>query len=190
MGQTKEKAVQRRGGVYSMVMVAIMAAILCVVSPWTLPIGPIPISLCTFIIMLTVYVLGWKRGTTAVLVYILLGAVGMPVFSNFGGGLAKVLAPTGGYIVGYLPLALIAGIFIDRFPKNRGMQLMGMVLGTGVLYTLGTAWYCVQSGTELVVALGWCVFPFLPGDVGKIVVCLVMGPMLRTQLTKAGVYKD
>ena len=119
--------------VHWMAMTAVMAAVLAVIAPFALPIGPVPISLCTLVIYFAVYVLGWRRGTMAVVVYVLLGAVGLPVFSNFAGGLGKLAGPTGGYIIGYIPLALIAGWFVQRFPRSRAMQLLGMVLATAVL---------------------------------------------------------
>lgn len=181
---------QRRGGVYPLAMTGVMAAVLCVISPFTLSVGPIPISLCTLGIYLTAYVLGWKRGTTAVLVYVLLGAAGVPVFSNFGAGLGKLLGPTGGYIVGYLLLAPICGWFISKFPGSRPLHLAGLVLGTAVLYALGTAWYCVQSGAALGPALALCVYPFLPGDAIKIAAVLWLGPLLRSRLVSAGVYRE
>lgn len=171
--------------VYPLAITAVMAAVTCVVSPFSLNIGPIPISLCTLVLYLSVYLLGWKRGTISCLVYILLGLVGMPVFSNFSGGFAKVAGPTGGYIVGYLPLVLIAGLFVVKF-DNRVVQFLGMVLGTAVLYALGTAWFCVQSQTPLAEALGMCVFPFIPGDLIKMAVAIVLGPVIRDRLEKAG----
>ena len=177
---------ERNSKVYPLAMIAVMAAVMAVVSPFALPIGPVPISLATFVVYLTAYVLGWKRAAVATLVYILLGAVGMPVFSGFAGGLGKLLGPTGGYILGYLPLALISGLFIDRFPKNRWLQLLGMILATAVLYALGTAWFCFAMDAELAAALAACVIPFLPGDLGKMAVCMVFGPMIRGRLEQAG----
>ena len=94
-------------------MTAVMAAVLSVVSPFSISIGPIPLSLCTLIIYMNAYILGWKRGTVATLVYVLLGAVGMPVFNGFSAGLGVVAGPTGGYIVGYVPLALICGLAVS-----------------------------------------------------------------------------
>ena len=174
----------------SLTLTALAAAILCVVSPFTLNIGPIPLSLCTLFLYLIPYLVGWKRAAVATLVYILLGAAGVPVFSNFGAGLAKVAGPTGGYIVGYLPLVLISGLFLHFFPGKRWAQLVGMVLATAVLYTLGTAWFCVQAGKTLAVALGLCVFPFLLGDAIKMVIAVTFGPMLRGRMEKAGLLKD
>lgn len=171
--------------VHWMAMTAVMAAVLAVIAPFALPIGPVPISLCTLAIYFAVYVLGWRRGTMAVVVYVLLGAVGLPVFSNFAGGLGKLAGPTGGYIIGYIPLALIAGWFVQRFPRSRAMQLLGMVLATAVLYALGTAWICVQAGYEVAAALGVCVFPFVPGDLVKIAAALAVGPVLQNRLAQA-----
>lgn len=171
--------------VHWMAMTAVMAAVLAVIAPFALPIGPVPISLCTLAIYFAVYVLGWRRGTMAVVVYVLLGAVGLPVFSNFAGGLGKLAGPTGGYIIGYIPQALIAGWFVQRFPRSRAMQLLGMVLATAVLYALGTAWICVQAGYEVAAALGVCVFPFVPGDLVKIAAALAVGPVLQSRLAQA-----
>lgn len=179
-----------RSGIYPLAMTAVMAAVMAVASPFAIPIGPVPISLCTLVIYLSAYVLGWKRGTAATLVYILLGAVGMPVFSNFGAGLGKVVGPTGGYIVGYILLAIIAGLFVGRFAHSRGMQLAGLVLGTGMLYALGTAWFCYAMNSTLSAALAACVLPFLPGDAAKIVVALLAGPVLRRQLSRAGLHPE
>jgi len=163
-----------------------MAAVMAAVSPFSIAIGPIPLSFCTLVIYLDAYILGGKRGTLAVLVYILLGMVGMPVFSGFGAGLGKVAGPTGGYIVGYLPMALLAGAAVEKFSKNRVLQIAGMVLATAVLYALGTAWFCVQSGNPLDKALALCVLPFLPGDALKIAAAAALGPVIRKRLEQAG----
>lgn len=177
---------RQSSSIYPLAMTAVMAAVMAAAAPFTIAVGPIPLSLCTFVIYLTAYVLGWKRGTAATLVYILLGAAGLPVFSAFGAGLGKVLGPTGGYILGYLPLAAIAGLAVERFPRNRPAQLAGMVLGTGVLYAFGTGWYCFQSGTALGPALMACVAPFLPGDLVKMAAAMALGPVLRDRLARAG----
>lgn len=179
-----------RSRVYPLVMTAVMAAVICAVAPFALPVGPIPITLGTLVMYLAGYVLGGKRAGAAVLVYVLLGAVGVPVFNGFTGGLGVVAGPTGGYIVGFIPLALLSGLAVERFPDSRVLQFAGMILATAVLYALGTAWYCVQAGKTLGVALGACVFPFIPGDLAKMVVALVLGPVLRERLVRAGIYPE
>lgn len=170
--------------VFSMAMAALMAAVLCVLAPMSIPIGPVPLSLATLVIYLSLYLLGWKWGCASVLVYVLLGAAGLPVFSGFSGGAGKVLGPTGGYIVGYVFLALAAGLFVE-YGRGRLIQFAGMALGTAVLYAFGTAWFCVQAGAPLGEALQKCVWVFIPGDLVKMAVAAVLGPVLRQRVEEA-----
>ncbi len=177
----------KRGRVYPLAAAAVVAAVLCVVGPWSIPIGPVPLSLATLIISLGVYVLGAKLAAASVLVYLLLGAVGLPVFSNYGAGLAKVAGPTGGYLVGYLALALVGGWFVERFHGSGLWGALGLVLGTALLYAFGTAWFVVQmEGATIGYALGVCVVPFLVGDAAKIAISSVLGPLLRRRILAAG----
>lgn len=173
--------------VYPLAMTAVMAAVICVLAPMAIPIGPVPISLTNLAIYIALYLLGWKRGTVSYLVYLLIGMVGMPVFSGYEGGLGKLMGPTGGYIIGFIPMAIIAGLVIDRF-HNRGIQIAGMIAATAVCYAFGTAWFCVQSGYVLGAALSLCVFPFIPFDLGKMVIAMAIGPMIRARLIKASLY--
>lgn len=179
-----------KSNIYPLVMTAVMAALIAAVSPFAITIGPIPLSFCTLLLYITPYILGWRRGAAATLVYILLGSVGMPVFTGFQGGLGKVLGPTGGYIAGYVPLVIITGLGNKFFPKNRMLQFLGMIAATAVLYTLGTAWFCVQSQSGLERAAALCVFPFIPGDLIKMAIATTAGPMLRDRLVKAGIHPE
>lgn len=179
--QTKTKH-----SIYSLAMIAVMTAVTCILAPLSISIGPIPISFTNLAIYFALYLLGWKKGTVSYLVYLLIGIVGLPVFSGFTGGIAKFLGPTGGYIVGFIPMAIISGIVIDRF-KSRWIQLLGMLVGTAVCYAFGTAWFCLQTGSALVPALGLCVFPFIPGDLIKMVAAMLLGPVIRDRIRKASV---
>lgn len=170
-----------------MTSISLMAALCCVLGPFSIPIGPVPVSLSTIAVFLCVFALGRKDGTVAVAVYILLGTVGLPVFSGFVGGIAKILGPTGGYIVGYLFLAWIAGWFIDRYPKEKAyLYVGGMLFGEVVLYVFGTAWFMFEMQVGLKEALGMCVIPFIPFDVVKILLSVVIGTVLRSALMRAG----
>ena len=160
-----------------LVRIALMAAVLCVLAPWKIPVGPIPITLASFGVYLAAGVLGPLEGTIAVVVYVLLGAVGVPVFSGFTGGAGCLLGLTGGYILGYIPCAAVSGLLMGRnAPLWR--RALALVAGTAVLYALGTAMYCIQSGKALAAALAACVLPFLPLDAVKIAVCAVALPLL------------
>ena len=177
---------------------AVMAAVMCVIAPISLPIGPISVTGGTLTIYLTAYLLGPWRGLAATAVYLLAGFAGLPVFSNYMGGAGRLLGPTGGYLVGYLPMMLLAGFAADhalrRFDgqqkKERVLALtlpfLGMVLATAVLYAFGTAWYCVQAGVDIQTALDFCVFPFIPFDLMKIVLALLVGVPVRRRLEQAG----
>ena len=174
---------------YQMAVTALMAAVLCVIGPLSVPIGAIPISLSNFVISLTVWLLGPKFGTLSVAIYLALGAVGMPVFSGYGGGLAKLAGPTGGYLIGYLAMAFIGGLFVEKSKGNPVVSGIGLVLGVAVSYVFGTAWFVFQMGCELSYALTVCVYPFIAFDLAKVIVACVIGALLRKRLTQAGVLK-
>ncbi|MCR4840523.1 MAG: biotin transporter BioY [Lachnospiraceae bacterium] len=172
--------------VYVLTSCALMAAILCIVGPMSIPIGAVPVSLATFIIYLSAFVLGSKGSSVSVLVYILLGVAGLPVFSGGQGGPAKVLGPTGGYIAGYILLAFISGYVIERSKNNLVISFVGMVIATIVLYAFGTVWFVIQAKTSLAYALSVCVVPFVVFDIIKIIVAESVGFPIRSALLKSG----
>lgn len=177
--------------VYPLAMTAVMAAVIAVVAPFSIPAwGEVSFTLCTFVLYLSPYILGWKRAAVATLIYIMLGLVGIPVFSGFRGGLGVLAGPTGGYILGYIPMVIIGGLIMKAFPKNRAIHLGGMILATAVLYTLGTAMFCAMMNAALEVALVKCVLPFIPFDLGKMVIATGLGPVLRERLIKANIYPE
>ena len=174
--------------VRNMVFTALFAALICVAAPFSIQAGPIPITLATFAIYLTGAIIGGKRGVAAVAVYILIGAVGLPVFSGFRGGFGVLFGATGGYIIGYIPLVLITGIFAEMNAKkiNRAvLTVIGMILATAALYTFGTIWYMIVSGANLVTALTACALPFIPGDAIKIACVTAVSVPLRAKLNRA-----
>lgn len=173
----------------NLALIGLMSAVLCILGPISLPIpvSPVPISLGMLAVYLTVYILGMKKGTISVCIYILLGLVGLPVFTAFGSGIGKVLGPTGGYLVGYIFIALISGFFIDRWKTNQVLIFLGMILGTAVCYLLGTAWLAIQGGMSFAAALAAGVIPFIPGDLAKIVITMLVAAPVRKALWKAGI---
>ena len=169
---------------YAMVSTALMTAVTCILAPLSVPIGPVPISFTNLAIYLSLYLLDWKRGTLSYFLYLLIGFAGLPVFSGFTGGVAKLAGPTGGYIAGFIPMAIIAGIVIDHCQK-RWIQLLGMIVGTAICYALGTAWVCVQAGYTVSAALAVCVFPFIPADLIKMLIAMTIGPEIRKRVGSA-----
>ena len=168
-----------------MTIVAVMAALLCVAGPMSVSIGPIPLSLASFAVYLAGAVLGAKRGALAVAIYLLLGLVGVPVFSGFSGGFQKLVGVTGGYLAGYLPCALITGLAVKpESPESGPLWRLAafMALGTAVLYLIGTAWFMLQTKNSLAASMGLCVIPFLPGDAVKIVAASLLARPVRRAL--------
>lgn len=190
---TESKNGTKKLTTYQLTLTAVMAAVICVLGPisMAIPISPVPISLASMAVYLAVTVLGMKLGTLSCLIYLLLGLVGLPVFSGGSAGAAKLFGPTGGYLVGYLFLALIAGAFVGRYTENKwksiAFAVLGMVLGTMVLYALGTAWLAYSAGMDFQAALWAGVIPFIPGDLVKMVIAVLLGSAVRGRLLRAGI---
>ena len=180
----KKTALSSRFRTKDLTQIALMAAVLCILGPIALPIGPVPISLTNLAIYFSLYLLGTKKGTISYLVYMLIGLIGLPVFSGMQGGPQKLFGVTGGYIIGFVFMALIAGFFIEKWSDKRWLHLIGMVLGTAVCYVFGTAWFLVLTdGYTILGALAVCVFPFIIGDVIKMVLAMMIAPQIRGRLS-------
>ncbi|MCM1568556.1 MAG: biotin transporter BioY [Roseburia sp.] len=162
---------------------ALFAALTAVLSQIAIPIGPVPINLATFSVFLSGALLGAKSGAVSQAVYVLLGAVGLPVFSSFRGGVGVLLGPTGGYIAGYILAAWLVGWIAKRY-GNR-IYILGLAMFAGFLayMTAGTGWYMFSTQTGFTEAFMICVFPFLPGDLLKMVLAAVLSYRLRPVLT-------
>ena len=167
-------------------VIAACAALMAVCAWIAIPTDP-PFTLQTMAVFLTVGVLGGKRGTIAVGLYLLMGAVGLPVFASFGGGLGILLGTTGGYILGFLGSALVMWAMERLAGKRLGALGASMVLGLLACYAFGTAWYMAlyaRSGEPvgLAAALGACVAPFVIPDLCKIAVALGLTARLRPHI--------
>ncbi len=165
--------------------IAITTALMVVCAWISIP-APVPFTLQTFGVFLTAGLLGKNKGTTAVLVYILLGAIGLPVFSGGRGGLGIVLGETGGYIMGFLPAAYLAGLFCEK-NKEPFMLFASMVLGLIVCYAAGSIWayfMFFKAGHAAVVAvLTKHILPFIIPDSVK----LVLATFVVKELNKRGI---
>ena len=169
--------------VLDLVYVAIGAALIAICSWISIPTA-VPFTLQTFAVFFVLLALGGERGTLATLVYVLLGAVGVPVFAGFSGGIGVLLGNTGGYIIGFLLTGLIYILFTKFFKKNIVMKVIALVLGLAVCYAFGTAWfmhvYMKSSGeVGLLTVLGWCVFPFIIPDLLKLALAVVISKRIE-----------
>lgn len=166
-----------------------MSAVICIISPWSLniPISPVPISLSSLAVYISVFVIGWKRATLSVFVYILIGLAGLPVFSNFGSGIGKVVGPTGGYLIGYLFIAFVGGNLLERFYDRKWMRVVALLSGTAVMYLLGTLWLSYVLDLTLTESLWLGVIPYIPADIIKIIIAVILGSSIRSRLLKSGI---
>ena len=172
-----------RSKTYDLVYIAVFAVVMAVCSWISIP-AQVPFTLQTFGVFMAVGVLGGKRGSLAVLVYILLGAIGVPVFAGFSGGLGILLNNTGGYIIGFLFSALVMWAMESLWGKKPVIQILSMVVGLVVCYAMGTIWFMVvytktSGAVGLGTVLGWCVIPFILPDLVKIALAFVLSRRVR-----------
>ena len=168
---------------YDLVYIAVFAVLMAVCSWISVPTA-VPFTLQTFAVFMAVGVLGGRRGTMSVALYIILGAVGVPVFAGMTGGIGILTGTTGGYIVGFLFSALVMWA-MEKIPgKKSVIQILSMAAGLIVCYAFGTVWfmavYMKTSGpVGLMAVLGWCVIPFIIPDIIKIVMAYGLSRKLK-----------
>ena len=189
-----ERKTAGKGKTYDMAYIAVFTVLIAVCSWISIP-TLVPFTLQTFAVFLAVSILGGKRGTMAVTLYVLLGAVGLPVFAEFSGGPGVLLRNTGGYIIGFILSALVMwlmeSIFIKKLHVKHilAVQAVSMALGLLACYAAGTIWFMFVYMREagpigLATVLGWCVIPFIVPDAVKIILALLLGNTLRKPLGK------
>lgn len=170
---------------YTYALTALGAAIIAVLAQLTIPLPLVPITGQTLAIGLVVTILGTRNGTFAVLLYILLGAAGLPVFAGFTGGLSKVVGPTGGYIVGFLPTAIIMGVYLKKFGTTYGQAIVANMIGMVVTLAFGTVWLKIVAELSWTAAFMGGVAPFIIGGILKGVLAAWLGVLIRNRLQSA-----
>lgn len=184
----------------AMVMCGLFAGLTAICSFITIPLGftPIPVNLATLAVFLAGGILGKKYGTISILVYILIGTAGLPVFAGFKGGPGVLAGPTGGYIIGYAVAAFITGLIIEKSYVKYDLSYTdmhkvtsrfiilaaAMTCGLACCYLLGTVFFMIITGTGLIPALVSCVIPFLPGDAVKIAAAVILTERLRPFMSR------
>ena len=189
-----------------MVEIAFIGAVLCVISPFTIPIpaSPVPLSLATLGVYLATAFFGTRKAVCGILVYLLLGMAGLPVFSGFSGGIGIVFGPTGGYLMGYVPCAILTGWLMERGrPWKQGQDtkenvkskdvhrmskiwnIIAMLFGTLACYGLGTIWFLIiMDGMTIMQAVFLCVVPYLAFDMVKIVLAAYLSVSMKKRLRR------
>ncbi len=166
----------------------LMTSITCILGPLSIavPFSPVPISLGLFGILLTTCLLGAKLGTISCTLYLLLGIVGLPVFSGFTSGVGVILGPTGGYLIGYLFVAAFSDLFLAKKKGSLPLHVTGILFGLVACYILGSFWLSYNMSIRFSQAVFIGAAPYIPFDLIKIALALWIGRLLRKRLTKAG----
>ncbi|MEJ8737995.1 biotin transporter BioY [Erysipelotrichaceae bacterium HCN-30851] len=164
-----------------------LGAVMISICSWISIPATIPFTMQTFAVFFVLSVLGGKRGTLSIIVYILLGVIGIPVFAQFTSGLGVLLGSTGGYIVGFIFMGLTYWLIIGFFGKKLYTEILAMVIGMVVLYSFGTAWFMIfyaqtNEAIGLAMVLAWCVIPFIIPDLIKLVLALTLARRISTKL--------
>ena len=170
-----------RSKTYDIVYIAVFAVIMAICSWISIPLPgtSVPINLATFAVILAGLMLGSRDGAIAMLVFLALGAIGVPVFHSFTGGMGIVFGPTGGFLIGYIALAFFAGLAAKESEHPVRNYILFTVIGEVVLYALGSVWFIFQAGSNIQTALMACVVPFLPGDAVKMVLAYLVAGRLK-----------
>ncbi len=163
--------------------IAVLSACLCVVSPWSIHIGQIPITLATFAIYIIGSVTRKLDGLIVTLIYIFIGIIGIPVFSSFQAGIGSILGITGGYIIGFLPCIWIINLFTCINKQKFFWYPFSMLLGTIVCYIIGSIWYMIQTENTLQNTFLVCIAPFIIFDAIKIIVASIIGYIMNVRIT-------
>ena len=160
-----------------LVQVSIFAIIIAICSYISIPLT-IPITLQTFGIFITCLLLGGKRGTSSIILWILLGIIGLPVFSSFKSGISAIIGPTGGYIIGFIFTGIIMWLYESFYKNNKIFTILTMFFGQIICYTFGTVWFIliyINKGSQMSIskALSICITPFILFDIIKIILALI-----------------
>jgi biotin transport system substrate-specific component len=166
-------------GLKKMVFASLCAALTAAGAFVAIPIGPVPIVLQNFFVLLTGLILGSRWGLASVGVYLTAGALGLPVFAGAGGGIGRLMGPTGGYLIGYLPAVFLVGEVSEKTGHHPAGDILAGILGSVIVYAFGVSWlsFITRMGVEKALFVG-C-FPFIIGDAVKIVAAAATARVLR-----------
>ena len=190
--KSKSKATKNRAFIYDLVLIAISAALITVCSWISIPLGPVPFTLQTMAILAVMLTCGGRRGTISILVYLVMGACGIPVFAGFKGGVTSLIGPTGGFLVGFLIARLIYWLLeklifkklMTSTVKTWIFGAINSVIFEVVLYIVGVIWfmtvYAAKTGPiGLGAVMTMCVIPFIIPDIVKLIAAVIIGERAR-----------
>ncbi|MGL5258994.1 MAG: biotin transporter BioY [Lachnospiraceae bacterium] len=164
-------------------MIGMFSAVIVIMAQLAIPMpSGVPMTMQTFAITLAAIVLGAKRAALATSVYLLIGAIGLPVFANFTGGLSSLVGPTGGFLISFPIMAFVIGL--GNYKKNKALFLFYLIIGTVLNYFIGCIMFSYLMEQSLTYAFTVCVLPFIPTTIIKMILATLVGLPIRTQLNR------
>lgn len=172
--------------IQDMCMIGMFTAIIAIMAQLSIPMPlGVPMTMQTFAVTLAAIILGGKKSAISCLIYVLLGAVGIPVFANLSGGYDKVIGPTGGFLMSFPIMALLIGLGMDFYKKNKALLIAGVIAGTVVNYVFGILWFCFITKSSFMTGFTACVLPFVPTAIIKAVLAVAIGLPIRQKVVPA-----
>lgn len=173
----------KNSNIQNLCLIGLSAALMCIIAPLSIPMPlGVPMTMQTFILTVVAIILGAKRGAITVLIYILLGSFGLPVFSNFTGGWQMLVGPTGGFILSFPLMAYLTGLGADLHPRKKWALPLGITVGTILNFILGTILFCIVTESSILVGFTTCVLPFLPITIIKAILAYLIGIQIKHRL--------
>ena len=173
--------------VKNMCYVGLFTAVIAIMAQISIPMPlGVPMTMQTFAITLAAIILGAKLSTISTLIYILLGAIGLPVLAGFSGGISKFVGPTGGFLISFPIMAFIIGYAVDHRSAFKGAFVIGLIAGTVVNYIVGIAMFCILTQSSVAVGFTACVLPFIPTAIIKAILAALIGFPIRKRLKVMG----
>ena len=174
---------KRALSIQELCLIGVVTSILIIMAQITIPMPlGVPMTMQTFAVMLAGILLGSRKGTISVSLYILLGAIGLPVFSNFRGGLQCLISPTGGFLWTFPLLAWLTGIGVRYWPRRKSLFILALLTGNLINLLFGTAFFAFLQKVSFSAAAVTCLYPFIPATFFKIILVLVAGLNIRKRL--------
>lgn len=176
---------QSKLSIQDLCVIGLCTAVIAIMAQISIPMPMgVPMTMQTFAITLTAIILGGKKGAIASLVYVLLGAIGLPVFAGFSGGYQHLVGPTGGFLISFPLMAYVIGYAAEKRQNSKAIFVVGVTLGTLLNYVVGVLMFCLITHSGVMTGITACVLPFIPTAIIKAVVAAVVGLQIRGRLVK------
>ena len=157
-----------------LVICSLFSSLTAILTQISIPLPSVPITMQVFAVALCGLVLGKRLGFISQIIYVLLGTIGLPVFTHFRGGIGMILGPTGGFILSFPIIAFVVGYFSEKFKSTRGI-IFGMICSLLISYIIGTLQFCLVTNSDVVKGITICVVPFIIVDIIKLIFATVVG---------------